>query len=205
MRFFVLLSLLLVSCSPKEKKTSPEQQAYIAEAQKAQYELNLQFADKARTPLDSVDWAKFKSLDFFPIAVKYVVKARFEKNEYPVPFEMKTSTDRKPIYQKYGTLFFEMDGISCELACYQSLDPNDSEEEKQYVSVPFTDKTTGKESYGGGRYLDLRLPLADTVILNFNKVYNPYCAYSHRWSCVIPPEENTLPVAIKAGAKKFHD
>ncbi len=205
MRYFFLISLFVLSCSPNEKKHSPEIQTQLEEARKAQFELNLEFAGAKTSPLDSLDRVSFKGLDFFPVDAKYIVKARFEKNEYPVPFAMQTSTDRKPIYQKYGTFYFDIEGTPCKLACYQSLNPNASEEEKQYLSVPFTDKTTGKESYGGGRYLDLKLPLADTVILNFNKAYNPYCAYSHRWSCIIPPEENSLPVAVKAGVKKYHD
>ena len=65
------------------------------------------------------------------------------------------------------------------------------------------DKTNGKESYGGGRYLDLEIPEDKIIILDFNKAYNPYCAYSDRYSCPIPPIENHLDVAINAGFKAF--
>lgn len=204
---FVVLSLAS-SCKEQVKKTKINNETANAELiQKAkdfQYKLNLQYADKKESPLDSVDFVKFRALDFYPIDGKYIVKASFVKNDYPVPFEMTTTTDRKPIYQKYGMLTFTIDSKEYQLATYQSLDPKDSEEDKQYVSVPFTDSTSGNESYGGGRYVDLKLPLNPEVILDFNQAYNPYCAYSHRWSCVIPPKENNLDVAIRAGVKKYH-
>jgi uncharacterized protein (DUF1684 family) len=74
-------------------------------------------------------------------------------------------------------------------------------EYKKYLFIPFRDLTSGKESYGGGRYIDTEIPAGETLILDFNRAYNPYCAYSHRYSCPIPPEENTLKVEIRAGEK----
>ncbi|MDG1428784.1 MAG: DUF1684 domain-containing protein, partial [Crocinitomicaceae bacterium] len=67
--------------------------------------------------------------------------------------------------------------------------------------IPFRDKTSRHETYGGGRYLDVQIPDRDMMHLDFNLAYNPYCAYSHRYSCPIPPEENTLNVSILAGEK----
>jgi uncharacterized protein (DUF1684 family) len=71
--------------------------------------------------------------------------------------------------------------------------------------LPFSDLTCGKESYIGGRYIDLKIPTSDTILIDFNTAYNPYCAYNHKYSCPIVPLENDLPVAINAGVKKFHD
>lgn len=202
--FFLLYLILSITACSQQNSVAKKQQNLLNAAKEAQYKLNLQYADKEKSPLDSADLARFRQLDFFPITSKYIVKASFVKNEFPVPFKMNTSTDRRPVYQKYGTLYFEMDGEKHQLAAYQSLDPRNSEEDKQYISVPFTDLTSGKESYGGGRYIDLKLPLNALVVLDFNQAYNPYCAYSHRWSCIIPPQENALKVAIKAGVKKYH-
>ena len=67
--------------------------------------------------------------------------------------------------------------------------------------VPFTDLTNGKETYGGGRYMDVEIPEGDSIVLDFNKAYNPYCAYSTNYSCPIPPKENDLPISINAGLK----
>jgi hypothetical protein len=72
--------------------------------------------------------------------------------------------------------------------------------------IPFRDETCGKESYGGGRYIDCEIPASgDKVMIDFNKAYNPYCAYNHSYSCVIPPEENRLTVRIEAGEKAFEE
>ena len=199
---FFLLFVTLVACSPKTPTN--EELAWLKLAQEKQNELNLQYADKEKSPLTDEDFQTFQNLDFFPIDLKYIVKTSFIKNDFPVPFEMATSTDRKPLYQKYGSLYFKVDGVKCELPVYQNVSAMQKEEYKNYLFVPFTDKTNGKESYGGGRYLDLELPLDAEVILDFNQAYNPYCAYNHKYSCVIPPKENDLKVAIKAGVKAFH-
>jgi uncharacterized protein (DUF1684 family) len=72
---------------------------------------------------------------------------------------------------------------------------------KNYLFIPFKDKTSGNETYGGGRYLDVTVPNSELTWLDFNTAYNPYCAYSYRYSCPIPPTVNTLPIEIRAGEK----
>lgn len=186
-----------IACS--QQNLTKEQQALIDSAKEAQHKLNVQYADKDESPLTDEDFKTFKSLDFFPIDLKYIVKADFVKNAFPVPFEMQTTTDRRPMYQNYGTLRFEMDGVKCELPVYQNMSPNIKAEYKNHIFLPFTDLTTGKESYGGGRFIDLELPFDSTVIIDFNSAYNPYCAYNHKYSCAVPPKENNLKIAIKAG------
>ena len=74
-------------------------------------------------------------------------------------------------------------------------------EYKDYLFLPFRDGTSRKESYGGGRFLDLKKPKGKTIHIDFNLAYNPYCAYSHRYTCPIPPPENELTIEIKAGEK----
>ena len=71
--------------------------------------------------------------------------------------------------------------------------------------LPFLDATNGVETYGGGRYLDMKVPKSNEVIIDFNKAYNPYCVYNHEYSCPIVPLENELDVEINAGVKKYHD
>ncbi len=200
--FFLIFLPCLVSCS--DKALTKEQVALLEAAKEKQYELNVQYADKEESPLTEEDFERFKNLEFFPIDLKYIVKASFIQNDFPVPFEMATSTDRKPMYQKYGSLYFKIDNIKYELPVYQNVSALQKEEYKNYLFVPFTDLTNGEESYGGGRYLDLELPLDAEVIIDFNRAYNPYCAYNHKYSCVIPPKESDLKIAIKAGVKAFH-
>jgi len=199
---YLIVPLFLISC--EEKGPTKEQLAQLEVAKEKQQELNEQYADKEKSPLTAEDFEKFESLEFFPIDLKYIVKASFIQNDFPVPFEMATSTDRRPVYQKYGSLYFKVDNVKCELPVYQNLSLMEKEEYKNYIFVPFTDLTNAKGSYGGGRYLDLELPLNEEIFLDFNRAYNPYCAYNHKYSCVIPPKENDLKVSIKAGVKAFH-
>ncbi len=74
---------------------------------------------------------------------------------------------------------------------------------ENYLFLPFTDLTNGNGTYGGGRYIDLEIPKGDTMVIDFNKSYNPYCAYNGKYSCPIPPKENDLNIAIKAGVKNY--
>jgi hypothetical protein len=117
---------------------------------------------------------------------------------------MKTTTTRAPMYKKFAEALFVINGINCKLNIYQNIDLTKKPNYEDYLFLPFTDLTNGDESYGGGRYIDLKVSDSDTIIIDFNKAYNPYCAYNHKYSCPIPPAENTLSVEIKAGVKKYH-
>lgn len=167
-------------------------------------QLNAAYAAKESSPLTSKDLASFKGLSFFAPDAKYAVVAKFVRTAYERPFEMPTSTKRKAMYQKYGEATFTLDGKTYKLNIYQSLEGMQSEAYKDHLFLPFTDLTSGKESYGGGRYIDLKIPAANTILIDFNKAYNPYCAYNAGYSCPIPPRENHLKTAIRAGVKKFH-
>ena len=104
-----------------------------------------------------------------------------------------------------GTLHFTLNGTDEQLTVFQNIDLSRLEDYRNYLFVPFTDLTNGEQTYGGGRYLDLEGPLGDTVELDFNRAYNPYCAYGGRYSCPIPPQENHLEVSVEAGVLKHHD
>ncbi len=179
------------------------QKTYRHEIKVFQEELNKEYADSATSPLTPEDLATFKSLDFYPIKEKYRVVAKFTKTPDAVPFKMQTTTDRAPEYVKYGEVEFILKGKNIKVNIYQSLRLRKTEKYKDYLFLPFRDLTSGKTSYGGGRYVDLKIPEGDTMIIDFNKAYNPYCAYNHKYSCVIPPPENFIKVKIKAGVKKF--
>ena len=177
----------------------------VAAVEKFQKELNTEFADAKTSPLTAEDLATFKSLDFYPINEKFFVTAKFIRTEDEKPFEMKTSTDRKPMYVKYGEAHFEIDGKPFQLNIYQNIELSKKEEYKDYLFLPFSDLTSGKESYIGGKYIDLKTPTTDTIGIDFNTSYNPSCAYNHKYSCPKVPLENDLNIEIKAGIKKFHD
>lgn len=177
----------------------------ITSVEKFQKELNTYYSDAKTSPLMAEDLAKFESLDFFPINEKFFVVAKFIRTENEKPFEMKTSTDRKPMYVKYGEAHFVIDGKSLQLNIYKNIELSKKEEYKDYLFLPFSDMTSGKDSYIGGKYIDMKVPNGDTIAIDFNKAYNPLCAYNYKYSCPKVPLENDLKIEIKAGVKKFHD
>lgn len=172
---------------------------------KFQNELNSEYADAKTSPLMAEDLATFKSLDFYPASEKYFVVAKFVRTKKEKPFEMKTSTDRKPLYVKYGEVFFTINGSNFKLNVYKNIALSKQEKYKDHLFLPFSDLTCGNESYIGGKYIDLKIPKGKTISIDFNTSYNPYCAYNHKYSCPIVPLENDLNIEIKAGVKKFHD
>lgn len=177
----------------------------IVSVEKFQKELNTEYAASKTSPLKAEDLATFKSLDFYPINEKFFVIAKFVRTQDEKPFEMKTSTDRKPMYVKYGEAHFEIDGKPLRLNIYKNIELSKKEEYKDYLFLPFSDLTSGKESYIGGKYIDMKIPIGDKIVIDFNTSYNPYCAYNFKYSCPKVPQENDLNIEIRAGVKKFHD
>lgn len=118
---------------------------------------------------------------------------------------MPTYSGAQKTFVKYGVVKFRIDGRRQKLTVYRSLGLETLPQYRDYLFVPFKDKTSGSATYGGGRYMDLKVSdVKDgNCVLDFNKAYNPYCAYSEGFNCPIPPKENTLLVAIKAGEKNF--
>lgn len=166
-----------------------------------QKNLNHEYGDAEQSPLDSVDLVRFFSLNFYSPNAKYKVVASLKKVKKPKKFKMKTSTDRKPEYAKYGEVNFEIEGIKYKLNVYQNIELSKKPGFEKYLFLPFTDLTNGDATYGGGRYIDLEIPEDNSIVINFNFAYNPYCAYAHSYSCPIPPPENFLNTRIEAGVK----
>lgn len=179
------------------------QSEQIQKAVSCHESLNEHYADEENSPLKKKDFKDFKGLDFFEIDEKYVVEAKFKRTPKEKPFQMATTTDRKPWYVKYGELHFVLDGKKCKLNVYKNIELSKKQAYANSLFLPFTDLTSGNESYGGGRYLDLTIPEGKTIVINFNCAYNPYCAYNEKYSCPLTPSENDLPVPIYAGVKAF--
>lgn len=165
--------------------------------------INAQYADTAHSPLLPEDRAAFTALERFAPDPAYVVQARFKAREGRA-FGMRTTTERMPQYQAVGRLTFTLQGRKCRLTVYRNIDLVKRPEYANHLFLPFTDPTSGEETYGGGRYIDLEGPLGRLVEVDFNRAYNPYCAYGGRYSCPIPPPENHLEVPVRAGVLKFH-
>jgi len=174
------------------------------EQQSLVYKNNLsdEYKNGEKSPLSGIDKINFRALKFYDFNPDLVVKARFERIKNKEEVILATSTTRKPTYMKYGYLYFNFEGKEHKLLVLQNESLKSDPEYYNYLSLYFTDETNGKGSYKMGRYMELRAPLADELVLNFNNTYNPYCAYSDRYSCPVPPKENHLSFPVEAGVKK---
>lgn len=200
MRFIPLLLFFFFSYSGIGQTKTPPKVAAVIEFQK---HLNEEFRSEEESPLSPGDREKFISLDFFPIDTTFSVMADFVRTPFESPFEMQTSTDRKPVYVKYGEVYFDLKGKEYKLNVYQSQELKKTNEYRDYLFLPFTDLTNGEATYAGGRYIDLRIPKANKIKIDFNQAYNPYCAYSGNYSCPVPPKENDLQIPVTAGVKAY--
>ena len=187
-------------------QTRPDSLAHRQLVQVFQQDLNREFADPKESPLTAAERQAFTTLPFYPTRYAYVVQAQLLRDSTSQPFAMETSTARRPLYRKYGELRFVLNGQAQRLSVYQSVDLLKRPGFEDYLFVPFTDLTNGHGSYGGGRYLDLRIPPAGSsgLTLDFNRAYNPSCAYNHSYSCPVPPAENRLAATIPAGVRSDH-
>ncbi|WP_396603400.1 DUF1684 domain-containing protein [Algibacter sp. R77976] len=168
-----------------------------------QKEMNADYKDASKSPLKDKDRKNFKGLDFFKFDSTYVVKAVLKRTPNSKWFNMKTTTSRVSKERVYGILHFELNGNSFNLEIYQGKDLMKKEGYENYLFLPFLDETNGLESYGGGRYIDARIPEGNTMEIDFNKAYNPYCAYNDKYSCPIVPRKNYLKTRVEAGVKAF--
>lgn len=162
---------------------------------------NQEFADSLHSPLEEVDRGSFSSLNWYPVDTNFFVWAKLELTPNTEAFEMPTTTDRKPRYRKFGILHFQLADSSYSIPVYRNLRLAKLPQYQDYLFFPFTDLTNAFGTYGGGRYLDLRIPESDSILIDFNRAYNPYCAYNGRYSCPIPPPENHIDFKIKAGVR----
>lgn len=165
-----------------------------------------EFRDKVESPLQEKDFAGFDGLRNYPYDSKFRVKAVFTRTKDEKYFQMPTSSGITKKFVKYGVLKFDLGGKKQALNVYQieSAVLLRFPEYADLLFIPFKDRTSGKETYGVGRYIDIKTPKGRTVIVDFNLAYNPNCAYgSEKYSCPIPPKDNVLRIEIKAGEKKF--
>jgi uncharacterized protein len=153
------------------------------------------FSHDANSPLTPEQRHTFKGLAYFDENPRLVIHGAVDRNVEPGEVRMATSAGDEQVYQRYGLVRFSVDGQPAEVTLYAS---DDSDE----LFIPFRDTTSGKETYGAGRYLELHAH-GDDVTIDFNYAYNPNCAYDPSWSCPLPPAENWLKVPIRAGEKTF--
>ena len=201
MKYFLIVAFLslFISCNSQDKRPLIGETEY-------QQKLNAVFKDASKSPLKNKDLKSFKGLDFFPVDSSYIIIASIEKTPDTPFLGMATNTEEKSYYRKFGILTFTLKEKEIQLTLYESLEESENPVFKDYLFLPFTDETSGSDSYGGGRYMDVfksKINTNGTLELNFNNTYNPYCAYNDDYSCPLTPRDNHLSMEILAGVKDF--
>ena len=201
MKYFLIVAFLslFISCNSQDKRPLIGKTEY-------QQKLNAVFKDASKSPLKNKDLKSFKGLDFFPLDSSYIIIASIEKTPDTPFLGMVTNTEEKSYYRKFGILTFTLKEKEMQLTLYESLEESENPVFKDYLFLPFTDETSGSDSYGGGRYMDVyksKINTNGTLELNFNNTYNPYCAYNDDYSCPLTPRDNHLSMEILAGVKDF--
>lgn len=161
------------------------------------------FIESSDSPILPEEREEFHGLNYYPVDLAFRVLATLVEEPHPGIFRVQTTTGDYKEYTRLGRLEFELDGQYLRLTAF--MPPADEALHGGRLFVPFRDKTSGKETYGAGRYIDLNKRATDQYVLDFNRAYNPYCAYSPYYSCPLPPGENNLPIEIRAGEKMFHE
>lgn len=199
--FWILSALLMVSPAANAQKISFSD--YRSKLLKERAGKDAEFLSQEDSPLSDEVRETFRGLAYFKPAKKWIINARLERFSNPDTIRMQTTTARLPLYIVFGKARFEYKGRQFSLTVFQNVDLMKKPGYENYLFLPFTDRTSGEESYGGGRYLDLRCDDEETVTLDFNRAYNPYCVYNKRYSCPVPPSENFLDTGVKAGEMNF--
>ncbi|WP_201987200.1 DUF1684 domain-containing protein [Hymenobacter rubidus] len=182
--------------------SKPDAKVYLSQLHQFRSEKNRSFRQAPNSPLATTQKSVFDSLSYYPADLAFALEATVTRSLHPDTLLIQMSANRAEKYLHWGQATFTVANQPQRLSIYLSATGRDST-----LFIPFTDLTNGHETYGGGRYLDVPLPESDAtkITLDFNRAYNPYCAYNNEYSCPVPPAENRLQVAIPAGEKSFHD
>ena len=175
---------------------------YAARLRKARQEKTDSFRRVQGSPLSSEQREVFDSLLYFAPKKDYRLKAGLEVFAQRDTIAIPLTDGKADKYLRWGRASFSLNKQEHTLTLFLKADGKDST-----LFVPFTDRTNGFATYGGGRYLDVAKPApgATEIVLDFNEAYNPFCAYNNSFACPVPPQDNRLPVEIPAGEQAFHD
>ena len=166
---------------------------------RARKEKDQAFRSGPDSPLPEEERGRFRGLEYFPVSPQYQFRVKLARYERPLELRMATNTSEERRALRYGYFEFQLQGKTCRLQVYKVFEDNESGGSSLFI--PFRDATSGRETYGGGRYIDLAENTTGIYDLDLNRAYNPFCAYGRDYSCPLPPSENTLPAAVLAGEK----
>lgn len=189
-----LLAIIGLSIYSLMPTTSDNEYVKKTEAQRAEKDIWL--GSDFNSPFLRMQ-APFHRLSYYEPQTNYVIEADFSKRFMPDTVTLTTSAGTVQPYLIYGEAKFTINNTDCTLLLLSSSDETG-------LFVPFMDATSGKTTYGAGRYIETSMPIEDKITLDFNLAYNPYCAYMDGYTCPFPPKANVLVVPIEAGEKTFH-
>lgn len=191
---FMFWSLLFYTQSP-----------YVVEELQRRVELDIEYRDTSKSPLHTDSIQSFSNLNYYEIDENYRIMVNVKKKLGPT-FTMATSSGKLKEFRQYAVLKFKLNGIKFKLPIYQNIKLMKSALYRDYLFIPFTDLTNSVATYGGGRYIEARIPKNGALLeLDFNKSFNPYCHYSTGYNCPIPPQQNFLKTKIDAGEKLLYE
>jgi uncharacterized protein (DUF1684 family) len=194
----LLVALALVwlsACS--SGPSAPDDGDYADRLAAARIAKDQQFREASDSPVPKEKRDAFLPLPYFPVDPAYTVPAALKLSDDRPVFEMPTSTGALRKMQLVGTLEFTFEGERRSLGAFVE----DGTQQITNLFVPFADLTTGMDTYAAGRYLDIEPTTTGYYTIDFNRAYNPYCAYNATYECPFPPPSNRLNVAIRAGER----
>jgi len=197
---FSLAALLLLSCAEEEEGRLDESGFDGQTILDERTEKDNMFASSDDSPIPAPQRASFSGLSYYAPDSNYCIDADLEIFTSPDTVAMQTSIAsdiRKAL--RIGKFSGMVKGSKVALYAYTFMDGKSDQ-----LFVPFTDKTSGFETYEAGRYLDVERHDDEDYILDFNRAYSPYCAYNSQYACPLVPAENRLPLSIRAGEKRWH-
>ncbi|MFZ6009580.1 MAG: DUF1684 domain-containing protein, partial [Bacteroidota bacterium] len=175
--------------------------AYAEEIQKEREEKDHFMRTSNESPFAQASQS-FKGLAYYPPDPKFKIQADLNLIENKNVVVLTTNDGKQEHYLEYAYAEFDLDNLHHKLLILEMMEMGPF---RGKLFLAFGDETSALETYGAGRYLDLsKVPGSTTITLDFNKAYNPYCAYNDTYSCPLPPTENLLRVAIKAGEMSYH-
>lgn len=206
MKISVIISLFFVSiiassCSSESNYSTNnlEESNYSDSLSLWRKKNDKELKNDVNTPLEQDKVESFTGLKYYPPMESWNIHTKYVKIDTGKVFNMPTTTDRLIPMVKDGLIEFVRNSDTIKLYAYSYI-----EHPEEDLFVPFLDLSNGDITYGGGRYINVTRPINDSIWIDFNMAYNPYCAYNHAFSCPVPPLENTLHILVEAGEKVLY-
>ena len=193
---FAIVTAILVYSFVGNEEIKPSQiidNEYVTVIQDSRNEKDSYLKKDTTSPIE--DKSKFTGLKYFEVNPIFKVEGKIDRVTSGQTINISMSGGEVEEYEAYGNVKFEIEGVKCSLKIFKTPEGN--------LFLPFKDLTSNKETYGAGRYLDFGIDevKGNQIAMDFNRAYHPYCAYNHTFTCPIPPAENFLNVAVKAGER----